>query len=379
MRIAIIGVRGVPSKWGGFDTFATELGPRLAEMGHKVTIFCQSTYTDDKYKKRYKNTTIKIIPTIRGKYTESIIYELLISVYTLFRSQYDVYYILGCRTTWVYLIHYILGRKLIFNSDGLEWRRKKWGKVARIYWKFSYWLARRISFRLISDSKDIKDYYKETYNINSTFLTYGANIYRNSDKYIKIVNEQYGLISENYLIVIARLEPENNIDIIISEHNASNIKEKLVIIGGVNYKSKYYEELIKLGNQRIVFLGPIYKTGHIEALLLNSKAYIHGHEVGGTNPILLQAMGCGSLIFANDNRFNRGVLRNCGYYWGKKQGELKKLMDTVFKSPVGKYSNIMSKGTDLITTYHSWETIADDYNNFFCWVIGEREDHKDSY
>ena len=235
MKIAIFGARGIPAKWGGFDTFVTHLGPRLTEKGHDVVVFCQPKYSNKTKPKWYKGVRLIYLPTIYGKMTETFIHELLSSFYALFfLRKFDIYYILGCRSTVVYLSHYLLRRILIINTDGMDWARRKWGWIARSFLKFNYAIARKIGFYLVSDSKELKKYYLENHSIETAFLTNGAEIV--TEKNASIL-EKYNLEPYDYFLVVCRIEPENNVDIVIREFEKTVIPKRLVIVGGANYKS----------------------------------------------------------------------------------------------------------------------------------------------
>ncbi|MCH8327780.1 MAG: DUF1972 domain-containing protein, partial [Candidatus Marinimicrobia bacterium] len=286
MKIVIYGARGVPAKWSGFDTFITQLAPRLVEKGHTVVAFCQPKYTDAEYHKAYKGVRIIMLPTIYGKFTETVIHEILSSIYSLFMRDIDIMYVLGCRTVWAYLPHKLLGRTIVINTDGQDGVRRKWGPISRLYLRFNYWLARQMSDYLISDAKELKNYYLEHHNKETAFLTNGGFIVADLDEGILA---EYDLIQNGYYLVACRMEPENNIDIIIREFEQTDVDAKLVIAGGANYKSRYYQSLKQTSDPRIVFLGPVYTSNHIETLHLHARGYLHGHEVGGTNPSLFKA------------------------------------------------------------------------------------------
>ena len=235
-----------------------------------------------------------------------------------------------------YLPHLLLRRRLVINTDGLDWQRRKWGRFARAYLKVNYWLARHISRHLVSDSKELQKFYIEEYGTPSAFLTNGGHVLEVEDKARhREILAGYGVEPGSYYLVACRIEPENNIDIIIREFERSSVRQQLLIAGGANYKSAYLEELRQTKDPRVRFLGPVYEPGHIEALHLGATAYIHGHEVGGTNPSLLKAMGCGNLVLAHDVRFNREVLGGTGLLWTKAPGSLSAALERVDRDAVG--------------------------------------------
>ncbi|MBN2030695.1 DUF1972 domain-containing protein [bacterium] len=377
MRIAIFGARGIPAKWGGFDTFVTHLAPRLAEKGHDVVVFCQPKYSDKTKPKWYKGVRLIYLPTIYGKTTETFVHELLSSLYALFiLKKFNIYYILGCRSTIVYWLHYLLRRTLIINTDGLDWVRRKWGVVARCFLKLNYAIARKIGYYLVSDSKELKKYYLENYHIETAFLTSGGEIVTERDESIL---DQYGLKSHDYFLVVCRIEPENNIDIIIREFEKTTIPKKLVIVGGANYKSSYLQKLMGTHDKRIIFLGPVYTEGHIEQIFLHAFVYIHGHEVGGTNPSLLQAMACGNVILAHDVRFNREVLNNDGLLWNKEEGNLRAKLIQVTEDYAYYRKVLPKKYIRRIQDYYTWDKVGEDHELFFRWINKEVQCYRDSF
>jgi glycosyltransferase involved in cell wall biosynthesis len=380
MRIAIFGARGVPAAWGGFDTFVTELGPRLVEAGHQVTLYCMPKYTAPEIGNQFRGVDLVRRPTVYGKFTETVFHELLSSLHALFRPRYDIYYVLACRTVWAYLPHLLLRRRLVINTDGLDWQRRKWGRVARAYLKVNYWLARHISRHLVSDAKELQKFYIEEYGTQSAFLTNGGHLLEVEDqaRHHEILAE-YGVEPNSYYLVACRLEPENNTDIIIREFVRSSSRHKLLIAGGANYKSAHVAELQRTNDPRVQFLGPVYKTGHIEALHLGATAYVHGHEVGGTNPSLLKAMGCGNLVLAHDVRFNREVLGGTGLLWTKEPGSLSAVFERVDGDAVALRTEAATACRERITQYYSWDKVARDHERYFRWILGEVPDYSDSF
>ncbi len=380
MRIAIFGARGVPATWGGFDTFVTELTPRFVDAGHEVTLYCMPKYTAEELGDDYQGVSLRRLPTVYGKFTETVIHEFLSSLHSLFQPKQDIYYVLACRTVWAYLPHFLLRRRLVINTDGLDWQRRKWGRLARAYLKANYWLARHITKHLVSDSKELQKFYIEEYGTTSAFLTNGGNVLAIDDgpEYREIL-AGYGVEPGGYYLVACRMEPENNIDIIVREFSRSSVDEPLLIAGGANYESAYLKSLQETTDPRIRFLGPVYQDGHIEALHLGAKGYIHGHEVGGTNPSLLKAMGCGNLILAHDVRFNREVLAGNGLLWTKEPGSLLAAIERAERDTAVLHAETAVACRDRISSYYSWDKVAQDHERYFRWVVGEVPDYNDSF
>lgn len=380
MKIAIFGARGVPAAWGGFDTFVTELAPRLVEAGHEVTLYTMPKYTGVDVGTHFRGVKLVRIPTVYGKFTETVIHEFLSSLHAIVHSRQDIYYVLGCRTVWAYLPQILMLRRLVINTDGLDWQRRKWGRLARLYLKGNYYLARHISRYLISDAKELQRFYMEEYGKPSAFLTNGGHVLQVDDEdRQRAILAEYGVEPGSYFLVACRMEPENNIDIIVREYVRSSAREQLCIAGGANYDSEYLKELEAIRDPRVRFLGPVYTEGHIEALHLGAKAYIHGHEVGGTNPSLLKAMGCGNLILAHDVRFNREVLGGNGILWTKNVGSLASALDHVEREALTLRAQAASACRDRIAKYYSWDKVARDHERYFRWVLGDVPDYADSF
>ncbi|MBN1780156.1 DUF1972 domain-containing protein [bacterium] len=377
MKIAIFGARGIPAKWGGFDTFVTNLAPRLASSGHHVTVFCMPKYSLPDKPKMIDGVHLVYLPTIYGKFTETFLHEMLSSIYALFMMRKcDIYYVLGCRSSVVYLPHYILRRILVINTDGLDWIRRKWGRFARNFLRFNYWVARKIGKHLVSDSYELKKYYIENYNRETVFLTNGGEIVEERDPSIV---EKYGLVPGEYCLVACRMEPENNIDIILREFCRTALPKQLVIAGGANYRSPYFENLKKVDDARVIFLGPVYEEGHIEQLHIHAYLYLHGHEVGGTNPSLLKAMACGNIILAHDVRFNREVLGGNGLLWDKSEGSMQSRLEDAHANYENYRKLLPQKCIERIRTFYSWDKAGIDHELFFRWVNGEADRYQESF
>jgi glycosyltransferase involved in cell wall biosynthesis len=380
MRISIFGARGVPARWGGWDTIVTELAPRLVAAGHEVTLYTMPRYTGDDVGDEYLGVRVTRLPTRYGKFTETVIHELLSSLVAMARPRQDVYYVLGCRTVWAYLPHRLLRRTVVFNTDGLDWQRRKWGPFARTYLRANYWLARHSSSFLVSDSRALQQLYRARWGAESAFLTNGGDVreVRDPERHRAIL-AGYGVEPDHYYLQVCRIEPENNADVVVREYTASEASDPLLIVGGANYASDYLAQLEASAGPRVHLLGPIYEPEHIEALFLGAKAYIHGHEVGGTNPSLVTAMGCGRLVLAHDVPYNREVLDGNGLLWTKAPGSLRQCIAEVEADAENLQAQAAVACRERIRTTYAWEKCANDHDRFFRWLTGEVEDYADSF
>ncbi|HET6496103.1 MAG TPA: glycosyltransferase, partial [Thermoleophilia bacterium] len=190
---------------------------------------------------------------------------------------------------------------------------------------------------------------------------YGANLFEPKDPAIL---QKYALHPGEYLLVVARIEPENNTDVIVREFSQLQTDKELVVVGAANYRSRYFEELKNMAGPRVRFLGGIYEPGHIEEIYANSYVYIHGHEVGGTNPALLHAMGCGCCVAALDVPFNREVGGESALYWRKSENHLRDVLTAILADP-DRAESLRAAAKERVRTHYSWDDVADDYDRFF--------------
>ena len=183
----------------------------------------------------------------------------------------------------------------------------------------------------------------------------------------------------SYYLLVCRMEPENNPDVVVREFERSDVDAPLLVVGGANYKSAYLEAIQRTTDPRIRFLGPVYEPGHLTALHLGAKAYIHGHEVGGTNPSLVTAMGCGNLVLAHDVRFNREVLGGNGLLWTKEPGSLQAQLERAEREGDALRAEAAVACRERIAAFYSWDKAARDHERFFRYVAGEVPDYRDSF
>lgn len=370
MRVAILGARGIPAQWGGFEVFADELSTRLVRRGHDVTVYCRPRYSASNRPAEYRGVKLVYLSHLPGKLLESPSHEALSALHSL-REPYDIYYVLGCRASWCYLPHRLAGKRLVFQTDGLDWRRRKWGVLARTYLRWSYWLALRIATRVASDSQAICDYFKARHGIYSEYLSVGGYVV---DSAPVEVLATYGLRPGEYFLVVCRLEPENNIDLIIRAFEMLPTDKRLVIVGGANYASQYVKSLRSTKDARVVFTGPVYEPGHVEALCLHSFGYLDGHEVGGTSPGLLRAMGCGSCVLVLDEPFNAEVVGDAGILWQKSVEDLRSRMALLLDRPQ-EAARLRRLARARVATHYSWDAAVDAHERCFTGVIaGNRSD-----
>ena len=376
MKIAFISTRGIPNNYGGFEQFAEYISVGLAQRGHEVVVYSPKfhPYQED----TYKGVRLKHIyspETWMGSSVGSFFYDFASLCYALKKEDFDIIYEAGYTSIIpAYIWFNVRKRKRpIFttNMDGLENKRSKFSPMVRRFLDWEEKMAVKYSHYLIADNMGIHDYYKEKYDKESKFLAYGADIHDdfNAD-YLK----EFGLQPEEYYILIARLEPENNIVMAIEGylHSKENGRRPLIVVGKTN--TPHGKELVeKYGNEKNVrFVGGIYDFKKLDSVRHFSKAYFHGHSVGGTNPSLLEAMAAGCFIFAHDNIFNRAVLEENAFYYpsADKVAEYLNRIDTMAEESKIQYT---ANNIEVIRNEYSWEHLVDEHEKYFQWLLEQNE------
>lgn len=362
LRIAIIGARGIPGFYGGFETFATELAPRLVERGHHVTVYCHPRYSLPDRPVLYHGVQLQYTSTFQSKFFETPIHELF-SLKDALRRRFDVLYVLAFRSSVLYVLPKLMGKRIVMNTDGLDWKRSKWNRIGRTYLKFSEMVGVRMaSTGLIADSRGMQDYIRESYGHSSQFIPYGAPIVHSVHSGLIA---KYGLEPRSYFLVVARMEPENNVHVAVAGFEKLKTDKRLVVVGGANHESKYFATLRATRDPRVIFTGPIYDNALLNELWCNCFAYIHGHQVGGTNPSLLQAMGCGCVPVVRDVNFNGEVVKDIGVAWKPEAEDLAAKLGQLLQYSTAELDGIRARARARILQEYNWERVADDHERYF--------------
>ena len=372
MKIAFVSTRGIPNNYGGFEQFAEYISVGLVARGHDVTVY--SPHFHPYKESSYKGVKIKHIYSPEkwmGSSVGSFFYDFSSLRDALKNENFDIIYEAGYTSIIpAYIWFNIKNRKnpiVVTNMDGLEYKRSKFNPLVQ---KFIFWeekMAVKHSHYLIADNMGIHDYYKEKYRRDSKFLAYGADIH--TDFNVDTLSE-YDVTADNYYILIARLEPENNIEMAIQGYLKSNEngKKPLLIIGNTTtphgkYLSGKYGHI-----DSVRFLGGIYNFKVLDDLRHFSSAYFHGHSVGGTNPSLLEAMAAGCFILANDNIFNRSVLKDNAFYYNSPDEVTRILNDEKCFSDK---EALIANNIQRISTHYSWERLVDQHEEYFKELLRE--------
>jgi glycosyltransferase involved in cell wall biosynthesis len=292
MRIAILGTRGVPANYGGFETFAEHLSTRLVARGHDVTVYCRAHYVSPR-QIEFQGVRLKVLPTIRHKYFDTIVHTFLSALHAAVPSRYDAALICNAANAPFAAILRVAGIPVALNVDGLEHKRKKWNWIARKYYLMAERLATILPTETVTDAKVIQEYYLARHRAISTMIAYGAEVERRPDPLVR----RWRVEPNRYVLYVSRLEPENNAHLVIEAFKRVRTAHKLVIVGDAPYARDYINDLKARArrDKRIVFTGFVFGRDY-RALQQNAYCYVHATEVGGTHPALLEAMGFGNCV-----------------------------------------------------------------------------------
>ena len=367
LKIAILGTKGIPNQYGGFEQFAEYLSFGLARKGHELTVYAPHYHPfKDKEINNVKITRMYCPEKYLGGAAHYVYDHLCLR--DAIRQNFDLIYEAGYGSS-AFAIRYFKKRTktplIVTNMDGMEWKRQKWNPAVQYITKQAEKTAVKHSDFLIADNPGIEDYFKKTYNVNPIYLPYGAEVV---DDFNPEILQKYSLRAKDYYLVIARLEPENNIETIIDGFVQSESSMPLIIVGGLG--TKYAEKLkaIAKNHSNIKFLGGIYDTGGVNSLRHFSKAYFHGHSVGGTNPSLLEAMACGSFIIAHNNEFNQSVLEGNGMFFSNST-DLAQIIINLDKTLSHKEMAFKMNNKELIQTKYNWDLIVNAHEEFFTTLV----------
>ena len=357
MKIGILGTRGIPNTYGGFEQFAQYLAEGLVEKGHSVSVYNSSTHS-------YKQPFWKQVQIIHCADPENKIGTAGQFIYDLNclrdagRRNFDILLQLGYTSNSVWHRYWPKNAINIINMDGLEWKRAKYNKFTQRFLKWAESLAAKYADVLIADSIGIRDHIEREYQKTAFYIPYGAEIPEN---FSTSVLSKFNLETNKYYLLIARMEPENNIEMIIQGYKQSEPHYPLIIVGST--QNKYGQFLLKKYCSKLIqFPGAIYDHSMINALRHFSAVYFHGHSVGGTNPSLLEAMACGCNIAAHENEFNNSILGDDGYYFSNPEEVKKIIIQPQVTSIATQYKTL---NLEKIKNTYNWTKIINEYETIF--------------
>lgn len=360
MRIAILGTRGIPANYGGFETFAQELGVRLAARGHDVSVYCRTHYVSRDLT-TFQGVRLVHLPTLRHKYLDTIVHTLLSSAHATVRGGFDVVLMCNAANALFCVWPRLTGARVALNVDGIERLRKKWNAFGRGWYLMSERLATWLPNAIVTDADVIKAYYREHYDAESTFIPYGCAVGRTAGR---ATLERFGLESERYVLYVSRLEPENNALAVIEGFEQTQLDHKLVVVGDAPYAREYIATLKRRAGPRVVFTGGVYGDGYRE-LQCHAWCYVHATEVGGTHPALVESMGFGNCILVHDVPENREVVRDAGLFFDARRPDTLAGRLTELAGDPGLVGSLRARADARAREAFSWDRVTDQYEQLF--------------
>jgi glycosyltransferase involved in cell wall biosynthesis len=350
MRIAILGTRGIPARYGGFETFAEELARRFVSRGHQVTVYCRQRPGES----RYRGVALRYLPTIRHKYFDTVAHTCLSTLDLLFHRQDVALYCNAANAVFTWMPR-LAGMPTALNVDGLERRRRKWNALARGWYRLSEWLSTFCPAVAVSDARHIADYYQQQYGRATRFIPYGAETGAVASQEIL---PRLGLEAGRYFLYVSRLEPENNALLVREAFERVRTDLKLALVGDAPYAREYIARVRATRDPRVVIPGAIYGQGYRE-LQSHCCAYIHATEVGGTHPALIEAMGRGALTLFLDTPENREVADGAGIPF--EHHHLVEKLEQVLAMSAGERDDWRRRALERVRERYDWERVADAY------------------
>ncbi len=354
-RVALLGSRGIPANYGGFETLMEELAPRLVRRGFEVIVYCRSHHTPRRLRE-HRGARLVVLPTLRTKYLDTPVHTLL-SVLHAWGHRYDaVLLVNGVNAVFAPLLR-VAGTPVALNVDGVEKRRAKWGWLGRIAYAVAERLATRLPTALVTDADTIRDHYLDLYGAESTVIRYGVEPRPLPPG---PTMERLGLESRNYFLYVSRFEPENNPHRVVQAYARVGGVLPLVMVGDAPYARRFIRSLRTTADPRVCFAGAIYGEGYRE-LLSHAYAFLQATEVGGTHPALVEAMGYGNCVVVHDTPENRETAGDAALYFDVHEpGSLAGALEGLRTAPEAAVERRRLAATRAAERF-SWEEVADAY------------------
>jgi glycosyltransferase involved in cell wall biosynthesis len=356
----MLGTRGVPASYSGFETCVEELGSRLVQRGHEVTVYCRThhvTYPEN----TYKGMRLVKLPSVPNKYLDTFAHSFISSLHALTRG-YDValYFIAGnSLLSW---IPRLAGQVTVLNVDGLDWKRQKWPPLAKRYIRFAERMAKYLPTAIITDSRSVQTYYRDVYGADSVYIAYGSDVPRRPPGQVLA---RYGLEPGRYVLFVGRLVPENCAHHLVEAFSGLRTDMRCVIVGHAAYAQEYIAELKRSAGSNVVFTGYVFGEGYHE-LGSNAHVFVETSEVGGTHPALVEAMAFGNCVVVNGTPENLETIGDAGFSYDGTQGaqSLQSLLQRLLDDPALVADYRLRAATRAAAVY-SWEAVATSYEELF--------------
>lgn len=364
MRLAILGTRGIPASYGGFETFAEHLSTRLVARGHEVTVYCRAHYVSPR-QLQYQGVRLAILPTIRHKYFDTVVHAFLSALHAA-PKRFDAALICNAANAPFAPLLRFTGTPVAINVDGLEHKRKKWNWLGRRYYLLAERLATIFPNATVTDAQVIHDYYLARYRARSTMIAYGSEVERRPDRETV---RRWRVEPNRYVLYVSRLEPENNARLVIEAFKKVRTAYRLLVVGDAPYARDYIQGLKESarGDKRIIFTGFVFGQDY-RALQQNAYCYVHATEVGGTHPALLEAMGYGNCVLTLATPENVEAVGDAGIPYADEADLVDKLQRILRDgSLVHAYRH---RAQTRVQRHYDWEHVVDNYERLFLGMAG---------
>ncbi len=358
LDIGVFGARSIPSTYSGYETFLTTLLPHLSARGHDVTMYCRPSNGDQTGS--YRGVRRVVLPAVPGKQFNTVSHGLLAALRARLAA-HDVLLVVNVANALPCGLNTFTGQPVLLNTDGQEWLRGKWGKVARAYFRFSARTAKRSASGLIADCAAMADVYADEFDAPSTVIPYCfPTVDFEPDERVLT---RHGIEHEGYYVIAGRLNPENNIDSVAAAYSRSSAPLPLLVLGTANYQSPVQTRLTHLARRddRIRLAGHVHERRDFLTLLSSAAVYLHGHSVGGMNPSLVEAMGVSALVAALDTPFNRETLGDAGRYFAADCSDVVAVAETLRSLPADERRDLRRQAATLVRERFDLDDVADAY------------------
>lgn len=366
LRIALLGSRGIPATYSGFETFYEQLAIRLAERGHQVTVYNRSHHFAEK-RREYKGVRIVTLPSIPSKHLDTLTHSFLSLLHAIFSGN-DIFYMVIVGNSPLALLAHLFRKKIILNVDGADSSREKWKGFAKTYLRWSEKTAARFADVVIADSTVIARRYHDLYHRDTLYIPYGANPWpREKEAGNRAVLDRYGLESGNYLLFVSRMTPENCAHILIAAYEKSGSKRKLVLVGDAPYVDEYKQQVQALAdsNENIIITGYLFGDDYRQ-ISAHCSYFVLPAGIDGTRPVLLDQMAFGNCVVVRDTPANMEVIADAGISFSKND-EINSLANVIrdLESDDVTVKNMRQRAMERVMSVYSWEQITDQYEALF--------------
>jgi glycosyltransferase involved in cell wall biosynthesis len=369
MKIAILGTRGIPARYGGFETLADQLSRRLVERGQAVTVYCRKPFTkpEDAFDPRVRRI---ILPTVSNKHFDTLFHTFISVLHVIFTDT-EVVLICNVANSPFAWIPRLVGKPVALNVDGLDRKRRKWNIIGQWFLHFCEVLSALTPTGIVTDARAIQDYYWQRYRKQSDMIAYGAEPPETSNHL-----GDFGLSSRRYILYVARLEPENNPELVIRAYRSLETDWPLVIVGGNPYQPAYVRELQSLAGDRVIFTGSVYGDGYW-TLQKNAGLFVFAGEIGGIHPALVEAMAAGNAILYLDTAANHETAQDSGISFHPDERDLATKLGQLITAPE-RVEELRQRAKGVASEVYRWEAVVDQYEALFVKMLGSANSASDS-